>query len=64
MKVVTIKFGGADGYKISSGFGFPVMNRRVSLIWVVLNERLAVVRGNCLQVGVRRRRRMLGSLTF
>jgi len=34
-------------------FGFPVMcrriaRRRVSLIWVVLDERLAVVGGNCL----------------
>jgi len=38
------------------GLGFPVMSRKIawrvsSLIWVVLNERLAVVGGNCLQEG-------------
>jgi len=38
------------------GPGFPVMSRRIarrvsSLIWVVLGERPAVARGNCLQEG-------------
>jgi len=53
MKVVTMKFGGpkgSRGHKISFfwGLGFPVISRRSasSLIWVVLNERLAGVRGN------------------
>jgi len=38
------------------GFGFLVMSRRIarrvsSLIWVVLEERLGIVGGNCLQGG-------------
>jgi len=46
----------ADKISFSLGFGFPVMSRRIamrvfSLIWVVLDERLAVVGGNCLQAG-------------
>jgi len=70
MKVVTVKFGGSKGewMDIRSvflwGFGFSGMSRRIarrvsSLIWVVLDERLAVV-GNCLQGGEVHRRRVLG----
>jgi len=61
MNVVTIKFGGSKGGRMGTRSvflwepGFPVMNRRiarrVSLIWVVLGERLAVVGENCLQEG-------------
>jgi len=36
---------GADGHKISFSGGL------VALIWDVLNERVAVVGGNCLQGG-------------
>jgi len=52
------------------GIGFPVIRRiarRVSsLIWVVLNEKLPVVRGNCLQGGEEPvyRRRVLGDLMW
>jgi len=74
MKVVTVKFGGSKGEWMGIrtvflwGLGFPVMSRSITrrklsfLIWVVLDERLAVVRGNCLQGGERpvHRRRMLG----
>jgi len=58
---------GTDGHKISFlwRLGFPVMSRRVSsLIWVVLDERLAVVGRNFLQRGkgtVYRRRVLNGS---
>jgi len=64
--------GKVDGHNISFlwGPGFPVLIRRIarrvsSLIWVALGgERLAVVRGNCLQEGevsVRRKRVFDGS---
>jgi len=63
---------GADGHKISLFLGAWFScdkqkdRRRVSsLIWVVLNERLAFVGGNCLQgsEGLVHRRRVLGSST-
>jgi len=79
MNVVTVKFGRVqvevDGHKISFslGPGLPLLSRTIartiarrvsSLIWVVLGERRAVVRGNCLQEGegpVRRKRVLDGS---
>jgi len=56
-----VKFRGSKGEWMGTrlvflwSFGFPILSRRIarrvsSLIWVALDERLAVV-GNCLQEG-------------
>jgi len=60
MNVITVKFGNGAWMNTRSTFlwrpSFPVLSRRIarmvsSLIWVVLGERITVVRENCLQEG-------------